>query len=544
MSDYSMLKVLSLTVVLAFFSTPGIGQFFLNGDAKQFNDSCYQLTDEGLFKVGSIWNPEKIDLSQSFEVLIKLYFGCNNADGADGIVFGFQPVSTSIGVPGEGIGFAGVQPSIGIEFDTWQNTNLNDPPYDHIAIISSGNNNHGSFSNLAGPVQASPSNANIEDCRYHDVRVSWDATEKKLEVAFDCVERVSYSGDIVADYLQGDPLVYWGFTSATGGSANVHRVCFSYTSFLDKQPDVIMCPGGQVQLLVKGGISYKWTPTIGLNNPNIPNPIASPSQSTTYLAEINDDCGFTFYNEVKVEIAGDSVFFDLGPDTSFCVGDTFQLDATTPTAIYSWSNGSDQAILPAIYPGLYEVTVTRTDTFCTAIDWVTLSMISPPSVNLGQDVQICLSDTMTLSLPLIAADYEWSTGDTTSSILVTKEGTYGVIARNNCGLDKDQIKVSMVDCDAIFFPNAFSPNDDGINDTWFPIIANSSDLIIEEIYIFDRWGNLLLSLKNILPNGHNPGWDGRWKGQKLPPATYVWLAYTKNNRGERFKKSGSLTLTR
>ena len=78
----------------------------------------------------------------------------------------------------------------------------------------------------------------------------------------------------------------------------------------------------------------------------------------------------------------------------------------------------------------------------------------------------------------------------------------------------------------------------------YPIIANSSDLIIEEIYILDRWGNLLLSLKNILPNGDNPGWDGRWKGQKLPPATYVWLAYTKNNRGERFKKSGSLTLTR
>jgi hypothetical protein len=55
-----------------------------------------------------------------------------------------QPISTSIGSTGEGMGFSGITPSIGISLDTWQNLNLNDPVYDHISIQANGNPAHGS----------------------------------------------------------------------------------------------------------------------------------------------------------------------------------------------------------------------------------------------------------------------------------------------------------------------------------------------------------------------------------------------------------------
>lgn len=520
-----------------------LGQFFINGNAKQYNDSCYQLTNDALFQVGSIWNPDKIDLSESFEVLIQLYFGCNDQDGADGIVFGFQPVSTSVGVPGEGIGFAGVKPSIGIEFDTWRNQNLNDPVYDHVAIISSGNNDHLSFSNLAGPVQASATNANIEDCKYHDVRISWDATLQTLEVAFDCVERLTFTGDIVSDYLGGDPFVYWGFTSATGGSFNVHRVCLSYTSFLDKQPDVIMCPGGQVQLLVKGGTTYSWTPAAGLNKTNVPNPIAKPAETTTYLAAITDDCGFTYYNEVTVEIAGDSVFFDLGPDTSFCEGSSFQLDATTPTAIYEWSTGDTAPILESIYPGLYSVTVTRTDTFCTAIDWVTLSKRFPPLLEQKTDTSFCPGDSLLLSYSFEPASYEWSSGEKSNRIMVREAGSYSVIARNECGLARDLVRVEEIDCQSIYFPNIFSPNGDGRNDLWYPSGGDAS-LEIERVQVFSRWGELLFEQNGLAANEPKYGWNGTCRGKPVLPGTYVWHATILDRNQNRWTEQGTLTLIR
>lgn len=315
-------------------------QFFLNGSAKVVNDTCYELTTATNWQVGSIWNPDKIDLRNSFDLVMKINLGCSDA-GADGIVFGLQPVSTSIGQSGEGIGFQGVRPSLGVEIDTWQNSNLSDPTFDHIAIISNGVMDHGQPNGrLAGPQQASQVSLNIEDCKFHDLRVSWDAAAKKMEVFFDCKPVLSYTGDIVNTIFGGDPLVFWGFTAATGGANNTHTVCFSYTTFLDRIPDYVLCPGGQIQLKGTGGVRYEWTPAEGLSDPFSPRPIAAPTQTTDYVVKVFDACDIPFYDSVRVAVAGDSVFFDLGVDTTLCRGQVLVLDATTPTAIYQWSGGT------------------------------------------------------------------------------------------------------------------------------------------------------------------------------------------------------------
>ena len=316
-----------LFLFFLFITTALQGQFILNGEAVQTDNSCYRLTRPVNGAAGSIWNPDKIDLNKSFEVVMDIYLGCKDEDGADGIVFGLQPVTTSIGTAGGGIGFQGITPSLGIEFDTWQNFSLSDPEYDHIAVIRQGDLNHSTANNLAGPVQASATNTNIEDCNFHSLRVSWDAGAKKLTIYFDCEPRLVADIDMVNEIFGGDPEVFWGFTSATGAANNLHQVCFNYTTFLDQIPDVVMCPGGQVQLRATGGRSYSWSPAEGLSNPNIANPIASPARTTTYTVEARDACGIPFYDEVRVEVAGDPVFFDLGPDTAICEGQMLLLDA-------------------------------------------------------------------------------------------------------------------------------------------------------------------------------------------------------------------------
>jgi gliding motility-associated-like protein len=208
---------------LLFLSTDCFAQYILNGTAKKVSCNCYTLTEEVNFQSGSVWNSNKISLNNSFDFWFNVYLGCKDANGADGIVFILQPISTSIGSAGGGMGFEGVQPSIGIALDTWQNFDYNDPAYDHISIQANGVLNHNN--DLAGPVPVSSTSDNVEDCKWHVLRIDWDAATHTLKAFFDGVPRVEKQIDLVSTIFNGDPNVFWGFTGATGGAVNLQQFC-------------------------------------------------------------------------------------------------------------------------------------------------------------------------------------------------------------------------------------------------------------------------------------------------------------------------------
>ncbi|MCB0564499.1 MAG: gliding motility-associated C-terminal domain-containing protein [Phaeodactylibacter sp.] len=532
-----------LSILLLGISTTLQGQFILNGQAVQTGNSCYRLTNPENWSAGSIWNPNKVSLDESFEVVMDIYLGCKDQDGADGIVFGFQPVSTSIGSAGGGIGFQGITPSLGIEFDTWQNINLTDPEYDHIAVIKNGNLDHASAGTLEGPIQASASNPNIEDCSFHSLRVSWNAPGNLLTVYFDCEIRLALEVDMVNDIFGGDPEVFWGFTSATGAANNLHQVCFNYTSFLDQIPDVVMCPGGQVQLQATGGRSYSWTPADGLSNPNVANPIASPLQTTTYTVEMRDVCGIPLYDEVKVEVAGDSAFFDLGPDTSICEGQPLLLDASSSNSIYEWNTGQTGAQLSVSQAGRYAVTVTKTDTACVAEDFIEVGLIPLPKADLGMDTLLCEGQNLLLRSTFPQGEQRWQDGSTADTFRVRRTGRYELTVSNECGTVSDGINVSIESCREVYIPNAFSPNDDGRNDRFF--IYDGGDVqVVKTFSIFDRWGNQLFLRTNIGSNDYPNGWDGTFKGRPVNPGVYVYFAEIVFRDGHSEVRSGDVSLLR
>lgn len=214
--------------------------YITNGSATQDNCNCYTLTRDVNTQSGSVWNATKINLNQPFDFWFNVYLGCKDADGADGIVFILQTVASSVGTTGAGMGFGGVVPSIGITLDTWQNTDINDPVYDHISIQANGNINHGT--DLAGPVAASATSDNIEDCQWHVLRISWDPATKRLRAYFDNVLRVEATVDLVASIFNNDPGVYWGFSAGTGGSNNLQRFCTALNpGFLTDLPNSTAC---------------------------------------------------------------------------------------------------------------------------------------------------------------------------------------------------------------------------------------------------------------------------------------------------------------
>lgn len=198
----------------------------MNGNAEQENCNCYTLTKDEYWQSGSVWNINKISLLNSFEFNFNIFPGCSDS-GADGLVFVLQPISTSVGTDGEGMGYSNVSPSIGVAIDTYQNAEIGDPVYDHITIHRDGIINHRENKDLAGPVMALANNENIEDCNWHILTIVWDVNTLTLSASIDGVKRVEAEVDLVNEIFNGDPMVFWGFTAATGGEKNHQRFCTS-----------------------------------------------------------------------------------------------------------------------------------------------------------------------------------------------------------------------------------------------------------------------------------------------------------------------------
>jgi gliding motility-associated-like protein len=479
---------LSLLAILFFATCSSTqAQFFLNGNAVATNDSCYQLTSAVNWEAGSLWNGQKIDLNSSFDLLVDLFLGCEDMQGADGMVFGLQPISTSIGSGGGAIGFGDVEPALGVEFDTYQNLDFGDPVFDHITIIRDGIVNHTLPQGaLAGPVQANLNSPNIEDCQYHAMRITWNADTQTFSVYLDCELRLSYTADIVNEIFNGDPLVFWGFTSATGGLNNRHEVCFSYTSFLNELADQTVCPGESVQLEASGGTSYLWSPATGLSDTGISNPVATPTETTLYTVEILDDCGIPFYDDVLVTVDNNQFDVDItimpNNANSFPAGTDVELSTTvTPEEdnyTYSWSSSVN-------------------------------STFSDP---MGD------STTVTTSLNQV--------GTETYTVTVTSED--GCVQEFSTSIENLGILYEV--------PNIFSPNGDGNNDVFglFTKVALNE----YNCKVFNRWGKVVFET-------NTPGvfWDGGFNDNPAPSEAYIYMINFRIGE-QRFEKQGSLTLVR
>ena len=212
----SLIFVICITGVAGTQSS--VKEFKLGGSAAILNEECIRLTPATPYVSGSAWFQNPMDLEYPFELTVDLVLGENDEMGADGIVFVFHP-SMQTGYRGEGMGFAGLYPSLGIEFDTYQNYHLGDPAADHVAIMPHGQAHHAR--SMVGPIDL----PNLENGAKRPLTISWNPGSKTLQVALDGNTVATYQGDIVKEIFGGNSKVYWGATAATGRKINYQDVC-------------------------------------------------------------------------------------------------------------------------------------------------------------------------------------------------------------------------------------------------------------------------------------------------------------------------------
>ncbi|OFY09615.1 MAG: hypothetical protein A2W93_07165 [Bacteroidetes bacterium GWF2_43_63] len=209
----------------------------------------------------------------------------------------------------------------------------------------------------------------------------------------------------------------------------------------DAGPDVTICGGQNTTLNASGGSAYAWSPTTGLSNPNIANPIASPSVTTTYTVSVtggNPLCPGTYTDQVTVFVSG--ITPTVSNNGPLCSGQNLNLTATPSGATsYSWSgpngfasNSQNPSISGAtpVASGTYTVTVTNGGCSGTASTTVNVSNSATVTAS-ASPASVCLGQTSTLSA-LGAATYAWSSGSTTVNPTATTTYTVTGTSASGC----------------------------------------------------------------------------------------------------------------
>lgn len=316
------------------------------------------------------------------------------------------------------------------------------------------------------------------------------------------------------------------------------------------------------------GYVYDWSPKLGLNDPNLPNPLASPDTFTTYTVTVRDLCGSpSVSNTVNVNVRPLPDINFTADTTIGCHPAKIIFRNTSPNAgfdcLWDFGNGiqfSNCLEAPAIYrrPGNYDVTLSISDEFgcrdsLTKADFVEV-LRSPyphftwePENPTTKNPEVQFKDLSLIDIK----EWNWTFGSFETSTEQHPEVSFPevnddrypvklqVTGQNGCSSDT-VYTVEIGPEFSLYIPKAFSPNGDGVNDVFRPI-GKGIDFDEYQMYIYNRWGELIFE-----SNDYNIGWDGTdaRSGEAMKQGIYPYrfLIGDTFNEAERHEFRGTVTI--
>ena len=288
--------------------------------------------------------------------------------------------------------------------------------------------------------------------------------------------------------------------------------------------------------------------------------IQQPHSSTQYFSTAKNEFGciskdtsfIIVYNPFQANI--------LNADTSICKGDSMRLIVNPNHKIVNWypnrSISDHQIANPIVYPNqnqIYSVELSDSLDCFESKDSIFIKLKQPVWVDAGNDITLPFQTSYIL-MPNYSNNvisYLWSPLHDLScsdcpnpSIEIIKSSTYEIKVTSDSGCKaKDDITI-FIECESvkILMPNAFTPNNDGLNDVYKPY--NRGINHYQEFSIYNKMGQKLYEKKNFTIYETNIGWDGTYKGKEQNIGTYIYIIQATCDSGKQVTSKGSFLLLR
>lgn len=325
--------------------------------------------------------------------------------------------------------------------------------------------------------------------------------------------------------------------------------------------DTMICKNTSISLKATGADTYAWQSSSNLSCNNCNAPIAQPDSTAKYLVTGKNAFGCTASDSVTVKVS-QPVHVSIAKNDTLCNGEAKQLMASGAHS-YQWSPAiylDNEAAAQPTFKAVKDTTVTykvigRDEKKCfTDSAYVKVKVYPIPQMQVLQTAATVSAGgqvTLTTQNSPDVTKWKWtppvwlSNPNAASPVAQPRESiTYTVVAANDGAcVTRAQIAVTVI-CNGgnIFVPNTFSPNGDGVNETFYP--QGRGIYNIKSFRVFNRWGQLVFEKLNGGANNPADGWDGTFKGQKLASDVFIYIIEVLCNNNTIIPVKGNVTLIR
>ena len=270
------------------------------------------------------------------------------------------------------------------------------------------------------------------------------------------------------------------------------------------------------------------------------------TETGEYWMEVSNAC-FAESDTILVTFGVTPMEFDLGENDTICSGENIFLEEDQGTEFqYSWQDNSTNTAILATESGSYELVISND---CGIVsDQIDILVLPTEEIEVSLDENYLLCDDMPLEIDLsgIVADFiEWNDGSNELFRILINPGNYEIKVENICADTLISFLFEQENCTedgAVFIPNSFTPNDDGINDL-FQIFISENWLSPEvKVSIYNRWGEQLFYSENV-----DFSWDGTFKGRAVNAGVYAYyieLEVEIDGKSQLFRKAGDISITK
>jgi gliding motility-associated-like protein len=230
---------------------------------------------------------------------------------------------------------------------------------------------------------------------------------------------------------------------------------------------------------------------------------------------------------------------DLDKDSVLCQGTGRELSAGSGYSQYSWNNGNTGPSIMITDTGRYWVSVTSQNG-CKGSDTTHIArMAADPAGFLPPDTTICDFSKLIIKPLHDYESYLWNDQSTGPAITISQPGLYvlEVTDSNQCS-GTDSMEVAQKEClEGLYVPNAFTPNGDGRNDFFKPLVFGN--VAHFRFAVYNRWGEKVFETFTL-----GQGWDGRFRGVPVPAGGLVWYCQYQVEGSAEKTRNGTVALIR